>query len=168
MYWIEAPISWAIWALKAAIRRSLAYMVSPELTIVSAVSAKSTFDDVDGQPAARGFFVFGLHVGAGFAHGLDHPVERHFMRTVAALGQARGVDRLDRAHGVPLDAGDLHQTADRIAGEPKIVLHADLGGVFDLNRRPAERGDQTGRGHRAGDAHLSLAADLGAGDRGVL
>ena len=84
-------------------------------------------------------------------------------------GEPRGVDRFHRADRVALDARHLHQAADRIAGEAEIVLHADLGGILDLlracrrapRRRPARR-------HRAGDADFALAADLGAGDRGVL
>ena len=47
---------------------------------------------------------------------------------------AAGVDGFHRAHGVALDAGNLHQAADRVAGHAEVVLHADLGGVLDLAR----------------------------------
>ena len=87
-----------------------------------------------------------LHVGAGLAHGLDDLVERDLVRAVAAQRHARGVDRLDGAHGVALDARDLHQAADRVAGQAEVVLHADLGGVLDLLRRAAEhRGERRRR-----------------------
>ena len=88
-------------------------------------------------------------------------------RAVAVQRQRRGGDRLDRAEGVALDAGDLHQAADRVAGHAEVMLHRDLGGVLDLLVRAAERRAQARRRHRAGDADLALAADLGARDRGV-
>ena len=47
------------------------------------------------------------------------------------------------------------------------MLHADLGGVLDLLVGAVQRRDQSGRGHRAGDADLALATHLGARDRGV-
>src|SRR5690606_19483187 len=87
---------------------------------------------------------------------------------VAAQRHARGVDRLHRAHGVALDARDLHQPADRVAGQPEVVLHADLGRVLHLRHARAQRRRKAAGGHRAGDADLALAADLGAADRGVL
>jgi hypothetical protein len=54
-----------------------------------------------------------------------------------------------------------------IAGEAQVVLHGDLGGVLDLGVGGAQRRRQPGRRHRTGHADLALAADLGAGDRGV-
>src|SRR5690606_32016146 len=129
--------------------------------------AASALDDVYRQAAARGFLVFVAHVAAGVAHGPDHLVQADLVLAVAAERHARGVDGLDRAHGVALDAGDLHQPADRIAGQAEVVLHADLGGVLDLHRGAAQGRGEAGGGHRTGHADLALAADLGAGDRGV-
>ena len=51
-----------------------------------------------------------------------------------------GGDRLDGAEGVALDAGDLHEAADRVAGHAEVMLHRDLGGVLDLLVRAAKRG----------------------------
>src|SRR5690554_5178765 len=127
----------------------------------------SALDDVHRQAAARGFLVLVLHVAAGVAHGPDDLVEADLVLAVAAEGHARGVDGLDRAHGVALDAGDLDQPADGVAGQAQVVFHADLGGVLDLGRGAAQGGGEAGGGHRAGHAHLALAADLGAGNRGV-
>ena len=45
-------------------------------------------------------------------------------RAVAVQRQRGGGDRLDGAEGVALDAGDLHQAADRIAGHAEVMLHA--------------------------------------------
>src|SRR5690606_23496647 len=128
----------------------------------------SALDDVDREAAAGGFLVLVAHVAAGLAHGADDLVQADLVLAVAAQGHARRVDRLHRAHGIALDAGDLHQPADRVAGKAEVVLHADLGRVLDLRHAAAQRGGEPGRGHRAGDADLSLAADLGAADRGVL
>ena len=46
----------------------------------------------------------------------DDFVQADFVLAVAAEGHATGVYGFDRTHGITLDAGDLHQTADRIAG----------------------------------------------------
>ena len=54
-----------------------------------------------------------------------------------------------------------------IAGEAEVVLHADLGGVLDLADVPPSAAVEAAGGHRAGDADFALAADFGAGDRGV-
>src|SRR5678815_3270062 len=50
---------------------------------------------------------------------------------------------------------------------PRVVLHADFGGVLDLAGRAAQRGGQARRRHRAGHADLALAADFRAADRRV-
>src|SRR5690348_5086127 len=117
----------------------------------------STLDHVHGKASARGFLVLVLHVAAGVAHRPDHLVERDAVLAVAARRHALRVDRLDRAHRVALDAWNLHEAADRIAGEAEVVLHADLGRVFDLIDRAAERGREPARGHRARNADLALA-----------
>ena len=83
-------------------------------------------------------------------------------------GDARGVHGFHRAHGIALDAGNLHQPADGIAGHAEVVLHGDLGGVLDLTVGSAERRRQSSGGHRAGNAHFALAANLRAADRSVL
>ena len=89
------------------------------------------------------------------------------MLAVAAQRQARGVDGLDGAHGVALDARNLHLPAHGVAGHAQVVLHADLGGVFHLCGRAAQHGSQRACGHGAGHAHLALAAYFGARERGV-
>ena len=131
-------------------------------------SYASALDDVDGEAAARGLLVLDLHVGAGLAHRLDHLVEADDVPAVAAQRDAGGVDRLDRGHGVALDAGHLNQPAHGVAGQAEVVLHADLGRVLHLLGRAAEHLAQRAGGHRAGRAHLALAADLGPRDRRVL
>src|SRR3546814_1805726 len=89
------------------------------------------------------------------------------MRAVADHRDAARVDRLDRAHRVALDARDLDEAANGITGQAEIMLHADLGRVLDLRVGAAQGRRQPRRRHRAGDADLALAADLGARDAGV-
>ena len=108
-----------------------------------------------------------MHVAPGLAHGLDAGVEADEVPAVAAQRERGGGDRLDRAEAVALDAGGLHQAGDRVAGHAEVVLERDLGGVLDLRGRAAEHGGEAGGGHGGGRADLALAADLGAGDRGV-
>src|SRR5438309_4462331 len=128
----------------------------------------SALDDVDCEAAEAGFLVAFVHVEAGAAHRLDDLVEADEVRAVAGEGEAARLDRLHRADRVALDAGHLDEPRDRVAGEAEIMLHADLGGILDLRRRAADRRRQPRRRHRAGDADLALAADLGAGDGGIL
>ena len=125
-------------------------------------------DDVEGQAAEGGFLVARLHVEAGAVHGFDDLVERELVGVGVGEGEAGGVDGFDGAHAVALDAGDLDEAADGIAGHAEVVFHGDLGGVLDLGVGSAERGDEAAGSHGAGDADLALAADLGAGDAGVL
>src|ERR687889_2665773 len=130
--------------------------------------ASSALDDVERQPATGGLLVLVLHVRAGLAHGLDRLVQRDVMVAVAADGHPGRRDGLDRADGVALDARDLHQPSDGVAGEPQVVLDADLGGVLHLLRGSAEDLGEAGGCHGAGRADLPLAAHLGTRDGGVL
>src|SRR4051794_37016588 len=90
-----------------------------------ATGSSSALDDVERETAAGGLLVLVLHVRTGLAHGLDRLVQGDVVPTVATDGHARGGDGLDRADGVALDARDLHQPADRVAGEAEVVLDAD-------------------------------------------
>src|SRR5690606_21132257 len=130
--------------------------------------APSALDDVDGQAAPGGLLVLVEHVAAGVAHGPDGLVQGDGVAAVAAQGDAGGGDGLDGADGVAPDAGDLDEAADRVAGEAGVVLDADLGGVLDLPGGAAEALGEARGGPGAGGAGLALAADLGAGDGGVL
>ena len=123
-------------------RRELLDQLSSRRATVTALAARSALDDVDGEAAAGGLLVLDLHVAAGVAHGLDRLVEADLVAAVAAQRQPGGVDRLDRRDGVALDARDLHEAADRVAGEAEVVLDADLGGVLHL-RRACRRAPRT-------------------------
>src|ERR1700730_3052851 len=115
--------------------------------------------DVDGEAATRSLLVFVEHVASRDAHGVDGLVERDEVAPVAAQSDAGRVDRGDGGDRVPLDARHLDQAADRVAGQPEVVLDADLRGVLHLRRRAAEHfGERAGR-HRAGRPDLALAAD---------
>src|SRR5215212_2207772 len=130
--------------------------------------ASSAFDDVERQPATGGLLVLVLHVRARLAHGLDRLVQGDVVPAVPADGHAGRGDGLDRADGVALDAGDLHQTPDRVAGEAEVVLDADLGRVLDLLRGAPDDLREARGGHGARRPDLSRAAHLRAGDGGVL
>lgn len=64
--------------------------------------------------------------------------------------------------------GDLHEAADRVAGEAELMLHGDLGGIFLFFDGQSRQLTHGRRGHRAGRADLGLAAAFRAGDRGVV
>ena len=89
------------------------------------------------------------------------------MLATATQRHPRGADGFHRTHGITLDAGHLHQAADRVTGQAKVMLHRDFSGVLHLSGGAAQSVGQGARRHRAGRAHLTLAADLGTRDRGV-
>ena len=105
---------------------------------------------------------------ARLIHGLDYHVKADIARIAQEPGQVAGIERPHGRHGVALDAGNLHQTADGIAGQPQMMLQRDLGGVLRLFQRHIGQLGQSGGSHGAGCADLRLTAALGAGDRGVL
>src|SRR5437762_6989015 len=86
------------------------------------------------------------------------------MHAVTMQRERSSVDRLDRSKSVALDAGDLHETADRIAGHAEMMRHTDFGSILDLRIRAAKNGRKTCRSHRAGTANLALAADFSTRD----
>jgi len=101
----------------------------------------SALDDVEGETGEAGFFVAGLHVHAGAVHGFDNLVEGDFVGAGVVDGEAGGVYGFDGAHAVAFDAGDLDEAADGVAGHAEVVLHGDLGGVFDGGGVAVEGGD---------------------------
>ena len=89
------------------------------------------------------------------------------MLAIAAQGHAGGVDCLDGAHGVALNAGDLHLPTHGVARHAQVVFHADFSGVFHLFGRAAHHRRQRTCGHGARHPHLALAAHLGTRKRCV-
>ena len=90
---------------------------------------------------------------------------------VLAIGEGGvdiGVQRTGGRKGVALNAGDLDEAADGVASHAQMVFKAHFGRILDLGRAASKEHAGGGRRHGAGHAHLALAADLGAGDGGVL
>src|SRR5579875_3360129 len=98
-------------------------VVLSEASRFSRSGLASAFGDVDGEPALRRFLVFRLHVSAGLSHCLDDLIEGHPMRAIAVERKRRRRNRLVRTEGVPLDAGNLDQPANRVAGQAQVMLH---------------------------------------------
>ena len=119
-------------------------------------------DDVEGETGKRGFFVSGLHVETGLIHGGDDLIEREFVVAGFVHGHAAGVDGFDCSHTIALDAGNLDEAADGVAGHAEVVLHGNLGGVFDLGVGAVQGRDEATSGHAAGYAYFALTADFGA------
>ena len=122
---------------------------------------------VAGQPSFGGFAVEARNVLAGFLHHLYHAVVADHVVAVREVGIAVGVERTGCGDGVALDAGDLHQSANRIARKSQVVFEAHFRRILDLRGSTAEKLAGCGGSHGAGDAHFALAADFGAGDRRV-
>jgi len=120
------------------------------------------------QPSQSCFLVLAMHVAAGLVHGPDGLVQVDDLGGgVAEGGHEVGVVGLDRAHGVALDAGDLHVAAHGVAGQAQVVFQGDFCSVFRHLERVAHGVGQHGGGHGRGRADLALATDLGPGQRGV-
>ena len=109
-----------------------------------------------------------MHVRPGITHGADHPVERDEVLAIPPQRHLHSVDRFHRSNRVALDARHLHQAADRVAGQPKVMLQGNLGGIFQLRRRSAQHLGKAGSGHRTGRTYLALATNLGPGNRRIL
>ena len=58
-----------------------------------------------------------FHVDAGLVHRADDHVKRNGARADEHVREVRCVDGALGGDGVALDAGDLHEAADRVAGE---------------------------------------------------
>ena len=137
-------------------------LVPPSSAEVSPVAEAAT------SAEARAMQYFIAHVEearqvvAGLLHHLEHFVKGDAVAAVGVTGEGGAVDGAGGGEDVALDAGDLHQPVDRVAGQSEVVLQAHFGGVFDLADRPAQQlGGGAGR-HGAGRADLSLAAHLRA------
>jgi len=92
----------------------------------------SALNDVEGEAGEAGLFVTGLHVEAGLIHGGDDLVEGELVVAGLMHGHSAGVDCFDCAHAVAFDAGNLNEASDGVAGHAEVMLHGDLGSVFDL------------------------------------
>lgn len=99
----------------------------------------SAFDDVDGQATKRRLLILRARSSPVWRIVSITASRLTDMATVPAQRQIRGVDRLDRTLSYCARCTDLDQPADRIAGQPEIMLHADLGRILDLSVGPAER-----------------------------
>jgi len=101
-------------------------------------------------------------------HGFDDLVEPYPMLAVARQCHAGGVDGLERAHRIALNAWHLHQAAYRVAGQAQVTLHSNFSSAFDLLGAAAHHRCQSDSSHRAGHADLALATDFRAADRHVM
>ena len=120
-----------------------------------------------GQTAFAGFAETVVQVDAGLLHG---PAD-HIVADVTGAGEevaeVAGIHSPDGGNGVALDAGDLHQAADGVAGEAQMMLHGNFRGIFHLVQVLLVQFCQSGGSHGAGSADLGLAAALCAGNGGV-
>ena len=101
-------------------------------------------------------------------HDADDAVEADAVLPVGEGGVEVGIESTCCCKGIALDAGNLHEAADGVAGHAEMVLEAHLSGVFNLCNGAAEELTGSGGGHSAGYADLTLAAYIGTADAGVM
>ncbi len=127
---------------------------------------------ISGRSCAPGPFgrlaVEARQVMARLVHHLHHLVVGYQVRAVGERGVDVGVEGSCGSDGVALDARDLDEAADGVAGHAEVVLQAHLRRILYLRRRAAEELAGGRRGHGAGHTDLALASHLRAGDRGVV
>lgn len=100
---------------------------------------------------------------AGLFHNLHHFVERYLVCPVSQHGIRIGIHGTGGSIGIAFDAGDLHQTANRVAGQSQMVFQSHFGCIFDLCRCASEQlGCGSGR-HGTSYAHFSLASYFSTG-----
>ena len=121
-----------------------------------------------GQAAFTGFFVLVAQVQAGFIHGLDHDIKADASGTVQEVSQVTSVHSTHSSNGISFDAGDLHQTADGVAGQTQVMLHSHFSGILHLLQTQTVQLSQCSSSHGTSRANLSLAAALGAGNGGIV
>lgn len=107
-------------------------------------------------------------VEARLIHGFADHVIADVPGAAEAVAQVAGVHGPHGGDGVALDAGDLDQAADGVAGEAQVVLQGNFRRILHLVQVEAVKLGQAAGGHGAGHAHLCLAAAFGPGDGGVL
>ena len=98
---------------------------------------------------------------AGFFHNFYHFVERHLVCPVSQHGIRIGIHGTGGGIGIALDAGDLHQTTNGVAGQSQMVFQSHFGCIFDLCRCASE---QLGCGrsrHGTSYAHFALTSYFG-------
>ena len=65
-------------------------------------------------------------------HGLNDTVKAYQVMTVGQQGIHVGIKSPGCSEGIALNAGDLNQSQQRIAGETEEVFHGNGGSVFHL------------------------------------
>ena len=115
------------------------------------------------------FLVLRVHFLGGERHRCHRRVEVH-----AAVGgdfiagDHEAGPRLDRAKRTSFDARDLHETGDRVARHPEVMLQRRFRGVrHHLMVEVVSLRDERGA-HRRGHADFSLTAALGARQRRIV
>ena len=119
--------------------------------------------DIAGQSAFAGFLVFRAHISCRLPHRIDDNVERDLRKNRISLQRQGGSgNRFDRAHAIAFDTGNLHETADGIAGQPQVMFMAISAASADCAGVPPNRSASAARGHRRRHANLSLTATSAA------
>ena len=104
---------------------------------------------------------------AGLVHSLYYQIKRYFTRAGEEVSKVDRVYRTHRGNRVTLDAGDLHESADGVAGESEMMLKGNLGCVLNLIKSHLKELAKCRRRHRAGSTDLGLTATLCTADRCV-
>ena len=85
-----------------------------------------------GEAAFAGFAEPVVKVHAGFLHGAANHIIADIPGAGKEIAQIAGIHGPDGGYGITLDAGDLDEAADGIAGQSQMMLHCHLGGIFHL------------------------------------
>ena len=67
-----------------------------------------------------------------FIHDLDNGIQGNRPGRKEKIGKAERIQGAHRSNGITLDTRNLHQSRNRIAGQPQMMLDTDLRRIFDL------------------------------------
>ena len=101
----------------------------PEALLIC--SASNIFIEL-GKAAVRGFPVVAVNVTACVIHGFDDEVKRNFSCKGQEVCKSHSINCTHGSNGVALDAGNLNQAENRVAGQSQMVFNGDFRRIFAI------------------------------------
>lgn len=129
---------------------------------------KSHWSIVFCQSSLRRFLVKRGKIVAGATHHFHHFVERNAMRSVGQTGIEIGVKRTSSRVSITFNAGNLNESANRVASHSEVVLKTHFRCIFYLRRTSSEELNGSSCTHSTSHTHFALASHFRTGNGGVL
>ena len=102
------------------------------------------------------------------SHYFNYTVERYGMMAIREGSVEVCIQSSGGSKGISLDARNLNQSANRVAGHSEMMLQSHFGSIFYLSRTASEKLAGCSRSHGAGNTYLALATYISTTDRSIL